>query len=114
MSETLIGVAECRNVVVGCIIDVGDYVSDVVDLKKQIESRIRSIKKQRPSQVHIETISVHLYLTTIKLRFYRKRRISPTLGAGDSGFILFILYRRDKRTPNFWEMEYMESPGRTV
>lgn len=38
MSETLIGVAEYRNVVVGCIIDVGDYVSDVVDLKKQIES----------------------------------------------------------------------------
>lgn len=38
MSETLIGVAECRNVVVGCIIDVSDYVSDVVDLKKQIES----------------------------------------------------------------------------
>ena len=31
MSETLIGVAECGNVVVGCI-------TDVVDLKKQIES----------------------------------------------------------------------------
>lgn len=46
MSETLIGVAECRNVVVGCIIDVGDYVSDVVDFKKQIESRIHS-KKNR-------------------------------------------------------------------
>lgn len=57
MSETLIGVAECRNVVVGCIIDVGDYVSDVVDLKKQIESRIRSIKKQRPSQAYFEMVS---------------------------------------------------------
>ena len=35
MSETLIGVAECRNVVVGCIIDVVDYVSDFVDLKSK-------------------------------------------------------------------------------
>lgn len=31
MSETLIGVAECRNAVVVCIINVGDYVADVVD-----------------------------------------------------------------------------------
>ena len=41
---------------------------------------------------------------------YLNRRISPTFGAGESGSILFNLYRFFKRIPNFWEIEYMESP----
>ena len=44
----------------------------------------------------------------------RRRKMSPTFGAGSSGFILFILYRFFRRMPYFCEMEYIDSPSRTT